>query len=341
MTSPIAEALSSALKVFHRGASGRGAPFVGGNYLILSYQNPQDFNFLWNFWEDEIRDSGGGPGNLTAPNGELIKYLCSGTEPKNLFIVWDGVPKPSIVGNVYLGAYVTPYDWLIALALSLRDYQAALGAVRLRVYIIVLVSGRDGTWESAQLFRQLLDGSKPFLPWVRVYWPSDGALTGRCLHTLLLDTIEPELFAQGAVGDEAGTGMNPDWRILRRTWAARMLAPSNPRDRHAIANLMGPQVLLASMTLWSANYLAATSPCLAALLTLMRVLGLLPPGREKISAPWIKPEGWGRDWPAVDGLAFVLMDDMADLGWKDFIRLSLGIRQTEESEGILVASDAP
>ncbi|MGA9627107.1 MAG: hypothetical protein WBQ65_21715, partial [Bryobacteraceae bacterium] len=88
--------------------------------------------------------------------------------------------------------------------------------------------------------------------------------------------------------------------------------------RHAISNIIGPLLLGVEV-----NQLGLPEVDKQVLLYLQGVLqkiGLLI-GRPEISWPWIG----GDKLNAIPGVKFVLMDDMADLGWEPLLRQALGL----------------
>lgn len=341
MKSPVAHAIWTILELFRSGEIGSGDSPFDRNYLVVSYRKPEDFNFLWNFWQDETPKKDHGATNEKPPQGKIIEWLRSGGySTKHLFLVWDGLPKPSTVGNIYLGTYVTPFDWLIALASCLTDDCSDLAKMRFCVSVLDTTGG-SLTSESAQIFRQVQDKPRPGLPWIRVYEIPERMEYQYGIQTILSDTFEYDIGSKGNSNYQDGIVMNFDTRMLRRLWVSRIVSPSKPRDRHTIANLVGPQLLTSGMTSWMPNSLATKSPCLAAFLNLMRALKLLPQVLDKISAPWIDPDRWKRDWSPDNLAKFVLVDDMADLGWKDFLCLALGIDPLHGQDSVLFVSTEP
>jgi hypothetical protein len=68
---------------------------------------------------------------------------------------------------------------------------------------------------------------------------------------------------------------------------------------------------------------------------------MFPHQLEKVSAPWVGPNKWKNYGLEGTDPVFVLLDDMHDLGWSEFLRLSLGVGTTEEKNGSLIVSGAP
>jgi len=94
---------------------------------------------------------------------------------------------------------------------------------------------------------------------------------------------------------------------LRRLWQSLLTDPIEKRDRHSISNLVGLHVLLAAM-----GKPGQTGPLEA----LLNAAGLVEEAtHEAPSLPWF-------DAPdCVD--QYILIDDMASLGWTEFLKLAL------------------
>jgi hypothetical protein len=179
---------------------------------------------------------------------------------------------------------------------------------------------------------------------IRVYKPAADGMAERDLRKFVKDNSSSSFGQAGRMSE--GTNLVDivrNFGLLKRIWRARLLAPSDPRDRHAIANLLGPQLLISAMTSWSATAIFRESPCLAALLSLMRILGLFPSRRESVMAPWMGPDKWKKYGFDAKGSApvFILIDDMHHLGWADFVRLALGIPPATEDTVSLILNDSP
>jgi hypothetical protein len=336
MKSPLAEAISSSLNLFRADGNVHEESSVGREYFVASYSDPEDFSFLWSFWEDPTAGKDESERSEGPPNGKIIKWLESAAESKHVFLLWDGFPDSPTVGNIHLGTYLTPYDWVIALGDCLSAYRPDLGKTRFRVSIID-VAGRSEDSDSFRLFRRFHDGPGGLFSWVSICRIDDEGESQNWIHRLLSDTLAFDLPSREPVESRAAIEANVDTQILRRIWSARILTPSNPRDRHSLANLIGPLILISGMAGLPPNSRAFASPCVTALLTLLRTFGLLPPPSERTSAPWIEYD----QELAGNRPAFVLLDDMADLGWRDFLRFSLGIVDTDKGGESFVVLDAP
>src|SRR5437870_3590828 len=113
-TSPITEALARVLEVIlGPGKVARKRPEGDKEYLIVSYRDSRDFNFLWTFWKDEALQGAGDrkdqrssvdaaepnslpeKGRQDLPNGDIIEWIglknTGSIGNKSLVIVWDGI----------------------------------------------------------------------------------------------------------------------------------------------------------------------------------------------------------------------------------------------------------
>lgn len=284
-TSPVTEAFAKVLEVFHTGKIARKRPEDGKEYFIVSYR--EDFDFLW----------------------QLDKALLGWLEgvSRTIVLVWDETPRKGSVGLVNIADYVTAFDWAVALSLVDKTQHEDNATLPWRLLIFDLASEQHAGSETVQIFRRIQQGNSPILPWISVYSP-----TGTSELLLRVLQMDPASYPQAS-----------DLDLLRRLWAGALARPANPRDRHAIANLVGPQMLLANMR--DRNVVPRTEingnvGILRALERLMEAVGLVPEAGEQEPGPWFPPEKW-RDY--VD--SFVLLDDMHDVGWGAFLKRALGI----------------
>ena len=230
-------------------------------------------------------------------NEDFLAWLTSG--PKTVILVWDETP-PGGLGDIALTEYVTAADWAVALALLADRYASSHArAPQWRLLIVDLASKRHPSAKGVRLFSALQRPDAPLVPSIHLF-----SVEGLDAFFGLLD---------------AGTQILPlaDLEILRSTWAAILVNPASASDRHAIVNLVAPRVLLSGMI---TSFPQDTSlPLIRALDTLMKAVGLAPEVSEQLPGPWIEFEKWNN---VVE--KFVLIDDMAELGWEDFLSSALG-----------------
>jgi hypothetical protein len=339
-SSPVALALA---KVFNLGSQDGSAKLTGRamRRRVFSYRNEADFNFLWRFGGDTALADEADGAPPSSQEGEIIRWAQSRTEVSEVVIVWDGLPAPSVIGNVDLGHYLTPFDWVVALCLTLRAIGLdAQEDSALRVTIVDLISTRRSHTDSEKLFIGLSLGSPAMVGWVKVYRPSADELGAKSLHKLLVDRYAPAPANERHATTDVRLPRSQDWSLVRRVWSARLLAPGDPRDKHAIANIIGPYHLTSSMTSSSALPSGSNSSCVAALLTLMRALEMFSPGCARAPAPWVESRKWEIDGRPLSA-GFVLVDDMCRLGWDRFLQLALGLDGNVSANGTLIFSNGP
>lgn len=170
-----------------------------------------------------------------------------------LVVVWDGMPKRSQSSQVSTERYLTPLDWVVGLSLEIDSAITSSNEAppALRVFIVDLVSSSLSDSDGVRFFQQLPRRTLRSLPWLRLVRPSGslnldwmiGNLIGNITWTPTeSETAEPwyvPFLSQCYSG-----GSTPDLTLLRRIWSANLTQPSKSDDRHAIANLIGPMLLL-------------------------------------------------------------------------------------------------
>lgn len=232
------------------------------------------------------------------------------TKATNVLVIWDRTPAGS---EIRWAEYLGPLDWLVALSLALAPVLRSASS-DFGLPASTAPAGRvliwDPGWEKAgptgKLLRQLQTSNRPLLPWAAVV-PSS---PGQELVSLLARVTRLGLPSAGRSADPVLL------RCLYDLWTAVITRPADAADRHAIANVIGPTLLLGRM-----DESAPRSPHLPALQRFLEVLGLLGQGGEAptgVGFPWIP----ARDWASrVDRL--VLVDDLHDQGWLTFLQRAL------------------
>jgi len=362
-TLPITKALAKVLDLISPGSVARKCPESEKNFFVVSYC--EDFDFLWDFyrierspnterWGDEQSTGVRGetalatnPDKRSLDHGDLISWIrCEsgdGPQGRKIVVVFDGVPGPNVVSNINLASFVTPFDWAVALTLMLWEQKKSSADTRIpipQVIIVDLTTTGDTASGSAQLFRQFQHGPQPLMSQAQCYGLATEYECERAIKDLLprlLTTISEE-----SVARQYESPALKDWfrMALRQVWAARLLAPADPRDRHALANLVSLQVLLSTISHEFAVSSGTISPCLPALVTLMRAVELSPERehlRDPIRAPWISRSRLD-EFTEKRHPTFVLLDDLHELGWADFLRLVIGLDKTS---GRLIATADP
>ena len=244
-------------------------------------------------------------------------YLASlKNKRQRLIVVVDDAPTDQRFPSIPVGQYVAPLDWAVAVSLKfIKQQRTALPAPSTPVEVpwrILLVDacGREAQGGNAQrLFAQLArSGSSP-LPWISMTTATD-----LCRHLPALLDSAP-LTVQGSVD-----------ALVRGLWAAELTQSDIHSIRHSISNLIGPRTLTKAMRP-SAGEDGRADGTLAALDTLLDALDLAPDTDDAEPGPWISRGQWE---PA--GIKrWVLIDDMEDLGWSDFLHVALDLRAQELS----------
>jgi len=293
--SPAAEAIANVLESIHpEGVARRLPEAVGINreqrkkFLVLSYR--EDFSRLWQFDKD------------------LLNWAADRT--CSIILVWDGMPQEDGIEAFDIKSHLTAFDWVVALSLtSIKLRQPKKQAERIvinipmgRIYIADLESQNHQSAYGVQIFQRLQQNSSPLLSWLSVLRSAD---------------ININEIINGALN---GNQPYIDTEFIRNLWSISLIRPSS--DRHAIANLIGPRVLLAGMGA-KVQYKTKTS-LVKALDTLMQSVELSPSPTDDFKGPWFKDSDW-KDH--VD--KFVVIDDMSELGWSQFIKTALGLRPEE------------
>lgn len=238
--------------------------------------------------------------------GELTDWL---RDHRRLVLVWDETPHDSLLDAYNLGNYLTAVDFAIALSLAMRSIAPNR---RWRLSIIDHASHNHKDAGSVRLFRELREG-RTLLPNVELY----GAAEADQLIAALLDC------------STIAMPRSTDFQIVRNLWL--QLLEERPERRHAIANVVGPQLLLEIL---GAPPSPASRPVLRALRTLTRWL-MTPIGHfagagheaapaPRSTAPWCGPDIWRG---IIDG--FIVLDDLEGLGWSSFLRAALAVDDRE------------
>lgn len=228
----------------------------------------------------------------------LLDWLASGKPPhhaRTLVLVWDGAVPQKGNGAGLAAEYVTATDWAVALAMKV-EMDGSESPWR------VLILDLSPHNASPPLTARLFETVKSLLPMIGVYRP----------------TALEELLNSINIRANALSGTNRD--LVNRLWAGAIVQPESPQKRHSITNLVGVRLLLRGM---QGPELTAKG-AIAALEHLMSALDLVPKDVVKQRRPWFDHFEWGR---LVE--RFVLIDDMADLGWSTFLRQALNLKDHE------------
>jgi hypothetical protein len=148
-------------------------------------------------------------------------------------------------------------------------------------------------------------------------------------HLQLVDGSEPDLLSQYSAQQKRH---DLDARLIMATTNHLTLVLTEPETRHSVSNVVGPMLLLAGMERQektSSNQKPSQAPTSTTALDLlkkvMNLLQMIPAQSDREPAPWIVPGEWQRD---IEKL--ILIDDLHDLGWADFLKKALGIGADEQ-----------
>lgn len=211
-------------------------------FYIFSYRQDFDFDKLWKNVDIEFSA-------FTRIN-EKTSY--------STIIIWDGYPEKGSTGAVPIENWVTPIDWAVCAALS---FSGRKEKPNWRVLIIDLVSQNHPGARSVSL----LKANSAMIPWLRIYRPviSEKESELNQFDTLLLEekylgadryallrAMTKDDFAS-LIEDiripERVLGLNSSYDTLdalAAIWRANIVQPG---DRHQIANLVAPLILLEAL----------------------------------------------------------------------------------------------
>lgn len=224
---------------------------------------------------------------------ERVKWLTGeGATKRTLVVVWDETPDDPALYPVTVSDHLTAAAWAVAVALTAE--KKAKDNNNWQIVIVDLASHNHAGVPEYEIFRRFQLGPTPAVPAIRILKPSE--ITG-------LDQFDASTSDPSAAASRAS-----DLEILRSLWASALIQPGSEGDHHAIANLAGVEILLGA---------SETQP------------GTMPPGRRALRAlldavqltATLDPK---RTYSPVEipkntFTGFVLIDDMANIGWKDFL----------------------
>jgi hypothetical protein len=233
---------------------------------------------------------------LWAWQNDLAEWLA--LDNRHIIVVWDGSPAAGRLGQYNVAEYLTPADWSVMLTLVAKEVP--------RLTIVDFASHRHQNAPTLQTFRHLRRMSPSPLPHV---------------HEVNLTGLRPFL---SALSTHASTTQpsQDDRSMLRVLWNS--LLGDDKRTHHAIANIVGPSLLLEAMQR-PGHKDGSSVP--AALRQFIRALHAADQKSGEASTglgdkePWFDFASNLSQW--VD--AVVLVDDLAEDGWGDVLRAMLGL----------------
>ncbi len=247
---------------------------------------------------------------------DLFRWLCVGGQ---LIVVWDGQPQASgIAADIRIDDVVTALDWAIAFVAEASSQGDSDGRPECagRLWIVDVSSSRYPSAHAVKTFRRLRKSLPELLPWISIIGVDD--------IPSLVATVWSERLRPSA---------NVDSSMFVSLWRHAVTDPAAPEDRHAIANVVGPQILLRSLGVKA----PVPVPQVAALQRLLQSLGLISPARFGTAKEQTVVDR--SDWSHTFG-EVVVIDDMADGGWKAFVQHALNVRDDEMIVSTRADSDA-
>ena len=283
-----------------------------GQAKAFSYKTGDDFEALWQMVE------------------------AGAASYKRLVVIWDGMPKRNARDVVDTGRYLTPIDWVIALSLSIQNkIKSTTPALYpdLKIYIIDAGEASASTADSMK-FVQMFDGWKiKSIPWLRIYHPE---ATGQwfSLPDFLPSVCSSESEADDMLSMMKAAAKKPlDLELIRGTWAAFLTSSSNSSDNHALANIIGPLLLMHG----------EQGDChVTALRSLMKSISLLPDVNDDGTLDGKK--SWVTElMPTIQEIVaeaeskihITLIDDQHEAGWGKMICRAFGVTFEPAKDNII------
>jgi hypothetical protein len=224
--------------------------------------------------------------------------------PNVMVLVWDETPpdtgQPSTIRT---RDYVTALDWAAACAMAVsRAHQSSPASL----IVVDLASAQQPSADAVKLLPRLQDSTCPVVPWLHIL---PATLMPSLLTQVLRSAVAPAAHA-------SFTG------LLSQLWTRALGDPAKPGDRHAIANLVGPRVLLGALEP-GATPVAAPTRHVTALDAQLKLLGIMAAPADDPLPP-LGRLVWEEQFDTV-----VLIDDMADHGWSDVLSRLLDLNAGE------------
>jgi len=246
---------------------------------------------------------------LWSMDEEFLKQLRD--ERSVLVIVWDAVPTDPRFNGIPIEGYLTPIDWALAasaksLAMAKRDVPGEIAnSIGWKALIVDTSGGTNQSEARLRVLGHLQTGPNRLFTWFVV---ASANTAIESLLSLLLDTTVLDSVLE--------------FNAIKGLWTHGLNNPGSESIRHSISNIVAPQVLLASTGVSSSS---VHSSIASSLRVLLEACGLLPDFDQMARGPWLARAKW--ESGAIR--QFILLDDMEDLGWSDFLRGALDLREGE------------
>jgi hypothetical protein len=257
---------------------------------LFSYKEDNDFKKLWGF-DPKLSN-------------------------KTIVIVWDDIAGTKQKGEtgslVDTSKYLTPIDWAVGYSLSFygeaKNVKEGIGEYPdLKILIVDSASDKASQSDSVKFVYQAPDKRIISMPWIGLYSKEKFEVGIGSLPSM------KESYKEKA----------HDLDSIKRIWAASLTRPSTHGDHHAIANLVGPLLLMEEV---------GGDLHVNALQALMRSIGLLPDHKEGNASdengeamlcaknPWVDVEEYNSD-----KLKLILIDDMFQISWGKILCRAVGL----------------
>lgn len=242
---------------------------------------------------------------------DLWNFKTEGVE--RIVIVWDGIPQRISTDPVNTGKYLTPVDWAAAFSLAIYNNNPETPSYpNLKITILDISSEETSA----------LKAGRVLMPWVRVVRQGKEDII-----SILFDSEQKNMRDSFI---ESGSD-KPDMVALKNFWASMLTRPSDPGDHHAIANLVGPLLLMDDSEVGKGDLQ------IKALRTLMEAIGLLP-SRTKENEDLLKNKWIDRNEyklndivKGYNNISFILVDDMWRSGWGRILCHAVGATYEEKA----------
>jgi predicted RNA-binding protein with RPS1 domain len=288
----------------------------GRENVIRLYAYQESFNELWG-----------------VDNGidQLINELIT-SKIEDIIVIWDEIPQGD-TRSVNTTLYLTPIDW--AMAFSLAACRIDKDNSNFRITIIDLNSDTYASAPTVRFINQYHKRDVMAMPWIRIVRPiyaKDKKGIDEREHDIKEvifelfsgcdDNSEFKSLVKALVADSSY-----DFEVIRSVWRSNLIKTPNTDDHHAIANLLGPQLLLGE-TVRKADVTVQALRCV------MLVAGLFP-SESGVGAlltgavSWLDPAEHPA-WRTIkkragNRLKLILVDDQWQDGWGEVLCKAVGL----------------
>lgn len=273
-----------------------------GTKSVYLYHNRDDFRRLWCFGHDVL-------GTKENPADAVL-------------IFWSGYPEPSVQKSrdqmARTNNYVSPYHWALALATHcIRDQWTTMP----RVIVVHAIPSSNAA--DLDRFGKLCRSVAIALPW----------LSGMSLFSDLGEGSDLQPFDRAP--DLGAAAVSAAGVVPLLQTALRQQIVDDPDDRHTIANIIGPSLLAAGCGVSDPTDSEGAEPRQKAIVALLRQMGWLPesalvensfPKQLKTRLDKLHQIDPLSGMRMKEGLRYYLLDDQANAGFGDVLRLLLDLR---------------